>query len=169
MQNTAEGGIINTESEIINNEGKTATESISLRRGGERIDGAYSEGQIPSVEGSTGQTASRGEARRIADSKGVGLYNTGREVRVADLGILNGSKQQKVRVIDNEADYTPSMKRAAADAKKQGLTAKFYVGDNILIEEANGSISGVRGYILGNTILIRADHDVYTSDQIARH
>lgn len=169
LQNGNESAIINTESEIIQDEGKTATESISLRRGGERIDGAYSEGQIPSVEGSTGQTASRGEARRIADSKGVSLYNTGREVRVADLGILNGSKQQKVRVIDNEADYTPSMKQAAADAKKQGLTAKFYVGDNILIEEANGSISGVRGYILGNTILVRADHEVYTSDQIARH
>ena len=61
------------------------------------------------------------------------------------------------------------MKRAAADAKKQGLTARFYVGDNILIEEANGSISGVGGYILGNTILVRADHEVYTSDQIARH
>lgn len=169
LQNGTESAIINTESESITNEGKTGTEGIPLRRGGERINGAYSEGQIPSVEGSAGQTASRGEARRIADSKGVSLYNTGREVRVADLGILNGSKQQKVRVIDNEADYTPSMKQAAADAKKHGLTAKFYVGDNILIEEANGSISGVRGYILGNTILVRADHEVYTSDQIARH
>jgi hypothetical protein len=88
---------------------------------------------------------------------------------VADLGILNGSKQQTVWVIDNEADFTPNMKRAYATAKKQGLTAKFFVGDNILIEETTGNITGVRGYILGNTMLIRADYEYYTSDQIARH
>lgn len=172
MQNTVEGGIINIESESITNEGKAGTEGVPLRRGGERIDGAYSKGQISSVEGGTGQNQEWRENRsRPAESEATRLLDEGRgrEVRVADLGILNGSKQQKVRVIENEADYTPSMKRAAANAKKQGLNVKFFVGDNILIEEKNGSITGVNGYILGNQVLVRADHNRFTSEQIFGH
>ena len=172
LQNGTESAIINTESESITNEGKTGTESIPLRRGGERINGAYSEGQISRVEGGTGQNQEWRENRsRPAESEAARLLDEGRgrEVRVADLGILNGSKQQKVRVIDNEADYTPSMKRTAANAKKQGLNVNFFVGDNILIEEKNGSITGVNGYVLGNQVLVRADHNRFTSEQIFGH
>ncbi len=171
LQNTAEGGIINTESESITNEGKTDTESVYLRQGRERLAGANPEGQVSRVEGGAGQNQEWREGRgRPADSEVARLIDEGRgrEVRVADLGILNGSKQQKVRVID-EQDYTPEIKEAVAEAKAQGLNAKVFVGDDILIEEKNGSISGVHAYVLGNQMLIRADHEYFTSKQFARH
>ena len=172
LQNGTESAIINTESESITNEGKTGTEGIRLRNGGKWLGGKNTEGQIRRMEGGAGQNPQWREGRgRPADREAARLLDEGRgrEVTVAQLGILHGSKQQKVWVIENEADFTPSMKKAYADAKKQGLNVKFFVGDNLLIEEANGSISGVRGYVLGNTVLIRADHEGYTADQLARH
>ena len=171
LQNTAEGGIINTESESITNEGKTGTEGVYLRQGSERLAGANPEGQVSRVEGGAGQNQEWREGRgRPADREAARLIDEGRgrEVRVADLGILNGSKQQKVRVID-EQDYTPEIKEAVAEAEAQGLNAKVFVGDDILIEEKNGSISGVHAYVLGNQMLIRADHEHFTSKQFARH
>lgn len=171
LQNGTESAIINTESESITNEGKTGTEGIRLRNGGKWFGGKNTEGQIRRMEGGAGQNPQWREGRsRPADREAARLLDEGRgrEVTVAQLGILHGSKQQKVWVID-EQDYTPEIKEAVAEAEAQGLTAKVFVGDDILIEEANGSISGAHAYILGKQMLIRADHEKFTSKQFARH
>jgi hypothetical protein len=171
LKNNTERGIINTESEIIDNEGKTATEGIRLRDGGERLGGTNPEGQIRGLESRAGQNQEWREGRgRPADGEAARLLDEGRgrEVRVADLGILNGSKQQKVWEIDPK-DYTPDMKDAEKVANAQGLKLRVIVGDNLLIEEKNGSISGARAYVVGEYMIVRGDHEYYTSSQFARH
>ena len=164
LQTQQESDIINTESEALTNEGTT----VHLRDSNERIGSTNSEESVQQLEGSTGQIESGGRSIRPADSEAVNLVNEGREVRVADLGILNGSKTQTVRIVDTNKE-TKLMQKARKDAESKGLKIKFFVGDNIVITEQTGEISSIRGYVLGDTMLIRADHPVYTADQIERH
>ncbi len=163
-----ESDIINTESEALTNEGTSEGAGIHLRRGSERNDGSYPEEQVQGLESRPGTNRTRGEGSRPADGEAANLVNEGREVRVAELGILNGSKTQTVRLVDANKE-TKLMKKARKDAESRGLKIKFFVGDNIIITEKTGEISSVRAYVLGDTMLIRADHPVYTADQLERH
>ncbi len=81
-----------------------------------------------------------------------------------------GSKTQKVRVLDG-GEETASMKKARETARKNGLNVRFFAGDNLTINDPNnpGEDMYVRGYILGSQVLVRADHPLYTADQIMRH
>lgn len=163
-----ESDIINTESEALTNEGTSEGAGIHLRRGSERNDGSYPEEQVQGLESRPGTNRTRGEGSRPADGEAANLVNEGREVRVAELGILNGSKTQTVRLVDANKETT-AMKKARKDAESRGLKIKFFVGDNIAITEKTGEISAVRAYVLGDTMLVRADHPVYTADQLERH
>lgn len=171
LKSGGDNAIINTESEGFLNESKNA-EGVYLRDGGKRPGGADPEGQVSSVEGGPGKTATWREGSRVADREAARLANEGREVTVADLGILGGSKTRKVRLVDSKNE-TASMKQAREHLEAQGLNVRFFVGDNLLIEESDGKggtrYADVRGYILGNQVLVRADHPLYTADQIARH
>ena len=163
-----ESDIINTESEALTNEGTSEGAGIHLRRGSERNDGSYPQEQVLGLESRPGTNRTRGEGSRPADGEAANLVNEGREVRVADLGILNGSKTQTVRLVDANKETT-AMKKARKDAESRGLKIKFFVGDNIVITEKTGEISAVRAYVLSDTMLVRADHPVYTADQLERH
>ena len=168
LQTAKQSDIINTESEALTNEGTSEGSGIHLRRGSERNDGSYSEEQVQGLESRPGTNQSRREGIRPADGEAINLVNEGREVRVADLGVLNGSKTQTVRLVDSNKE-TKAMKKARRDAESRGLKIKFFAGDNIVITEKTGEISSVKGYVLGDTMLVRADHPVYTADQIERH
>lgn len=166
LQSNERSGIIK-ESEAIGNEGKIEREGIRLREGGERLGGANSEGQVRRVEGYAGRIET-GTEIKPRDLEAADLLNAGREVRVADLGILNGSKTQTVRVVDAEME-TATMKRARKEAEAHGLKVRFFLGDDIVIEEKNGSLANINGYILGDQMLVRADHESFTAEQITRH
>ena len=69
--------------------------------------------------------------------------------------------------------------KAREQAESRGLTVKFFVGGNLVIEEKTGDNIGkadedktyfeANGYINGNVMLVRADHYKFTADQIACH
>jgi len=143
-------------------------ESVHLRKGGQRTGGTDTEGQISRVEGGSGQNQSRQNARRAADSKAAKLVNEGREVTVASLGIAGGSESHKVRLVESGSE-TASMKKAREIAEARGLKVKFFVGNNLIINDKKGGVISARAYILGNQMLVRADHPYYTSEQLARH
>jgi hypothetical protein len=166
LQTQANSDIINTEqsSEVINENG----EDIRLRNGSEWNGSANPDGQISTVEGSTGQVASRGRTGRIADSEATRLVNEGRKVRVADLGIPGGSKTQMVVRLD-DVEETTSMKKARAKAEARGKTVRYFAGDNLHITDKSGNVIEVRGYIKGDYVYVRADHPYYTADQIMEH
>lgn len=165
LNSLSNNGIINTnESEAKNESG----ESIHLRNGSKRDGGKNTEGQVSRMEGSTGQTESRGKDARIADSEATRLVNEGREVKVADLGILGGSTEQTVRLVD-KANETTSMKEARKRAEKRGLKVTFFVGDNLVIKDKGGEWISARAFIKGNHVFVRADHSLYTADQLMRH
>ena len=166
LKTESKNGIINTNnnSEAENESG----ESIHLRDSGERAGGKNTGRQISRVESSTGQAESRGENRHVADSEAARLVNEGREVKVADLGILGGSSEHTVRLVD-KASETSSMKEARAEAEARGLKVKFFVGDNLTIKGKDGKWFAARAFIKGEHVLIRADHSTYTADQLMRH
>ena len=163
--NSAENSDTMNESEVISDE---STDGIHLRNGSERNDGQNTEESVFDLESSTGKNKSWRKAEQFADGEAARLVNEGREVSVASLGILRGSDKHTVRLVD-EGNETPTMKQARARASERGLNVKFFVGDNLVIADDNGKLFAARGYILGNTMLVRADHPYYTSDQITRH
>ena len=168
LKTDSKNGIINTninESEAQNESG----ESLYLRDSGEWAGGQNTEGQVPRMEGGSGQAESRGEINRIvADGEAARLVNEGQEVKVADLGILGGSSEHTVRLVD-QANETSSMKEARKDAEARGLKVKFFVGDNLTIKDKNGKWFAARAFIKGEYVFIRADHPSYTADQLMRH
>ena len=156
------------ESEANTDEG----EGIHLRDSSERNDGENTEGSVFDLESSTGKNQSWRKAEQFADGEAARLVNEGREVIIASLGVLRGSKNHTVRLLDVDSDpslMTPLMKKAYAKAKARGLNLKFFVGDNLVIADEDGKLFAARGYIVGNTMLVRADHPYYTADQITRH
>ena len=165
LKSLSNNGIINTNKSEAKNE---SGESIRIRNGGKRDGGKNTERQVSRVEGGTRQAESRGKASRVADNEATRLVNEGREVKVADLGILGGSTEQTVRLVDKESE-TSSMKEARKRAEERGLKVKFIVGDNLVIKDRTGEWISVRGYIQGNYVFVRADHSLYTADQIMRH
>ena len=165
LNSLSNNGIINTNKSEAKNE---SGESIRIRNGGKRDGGKNTEGQVSRVEGGTRQAESRGKTARVADSEAARLVNEGREVKVADLGIRGGSVEQTVRLVD-KANETTSMKEARKKAEARGLKVKFIVGDNLVIKDRTGEWISVRGYIQGNYVFVRADHSLYTADQIMRH
>ena len=164
LQSDTNSDIIN-ESEEISNEG---TDGVRLRDGSERTDGENTEESVFDLESGTGTYQGRRKSGRVADSEAARLANEGREVSVASLGILRGSANHTVRLVD-AANETATMKQARNRAEARGLKVKFFAGDNLVIADKEGKLFSARGYILGDTVLVRADHDLYTSDQIVRH
>ena len=165
MKTGAESGIINTVNAEATNEGR---QGLSLRNGGKWFNGKNTQRQVPGVESGAGQAQSRGEVGGYADSEIARFVNEGREVTVADLGILGGSKYQKVRILDREHD-TKDTREAREYGESRGLNVIVITGGAMQIEGKFGKIDEVNGYILGKNMIIRADHSTFTSTQIARH
>ena len=170
------------ESEATTNEGTSRdTTSVHLRNGGERVDGENTERKILRMESGSGTYSQWEKALRSGskDRQAFKLRDQGREVAVASLGVSKGSKIHTVKVLDNVENETESMKKARKYAEERGLTIKFFVGGNLIIEEdidanvgkadADKEYYEANGYIRGKVMLVRADHYKFTADQIARH
>ena len=54
-------------------------------------------------------------------------------------------------------------------AEARGLKVRYFAGDALHIETANGSIDELEGYIIGNQMLVRADSANFTAEQLTRH
>ena len=165
LNSLSNNGIINTNKSEANNENG---ENVHLRNGGKRDGGKNTKRKVSRMESSTGQAESRGKTSRIADSEAARLVNEGREVKVSDLGILGGSTEQTVRVVD-KANETSSMKEARKRAEARGLKVTFFTGDNLVIKDKSGEWISARAFIKGNNVFVRADHSLYTADQLMRH
>lgn len=154
---------------IKESEADNESNGVRVRESGKRNRSEDSEKQVSRVEESTrdAEKESSNKSRKVADSEAVKLVDEGRKVSVADLGILNGSKTQKVTIVE-QSQETSKMKEARKLAESRGLKVRFFLGDNLLMME-KGELISVRGYILGDTVLVRADHPDYTADQIMRH
>ncbi len=61
------------------------------------------------------------------------------------------------------------MKEARAVAEKNGVTVRFFAGDNLTITDKNGKEISVRAYIKNGYAFVRADHPLYTAEQLMRH
>lgn len=170
------------ESEATTNEGTSRdTTSVHLRNGGERVDGENTERQILRMESGSGTYSQWEKALRSGskDRQAFKLRDKGRAVTVASLGVSKGSNIHTVKVLDNVENETESMKEARKYAEERGLTIKFFVGGNLIIEEdidanvgkadADKKYYEANGYIRGKVMLVRADHHKFTADQIARH
>ena len=166
LNSDTKNGIINTNNE--SEAGNENTEGVHLRDSGEWAGGQNTEGQVFRMESSSGQDQSGAETRHVADSEAARLVNEGREVKVADLGILGGSSVHTVRLVD-QANETTTMKKAREDAESRGLKVKFFVGDNLTIKGKNGNWFAAQAYVLGEHVLVRADHPTLTSDQLMQH
>ena len=165
LKSVSKNGIIEINGTEAENE---SGENVHLRNGGKRDGGKNTQRQVSRMEGSAGQAESRGKTARIADSEAARLVNEGREVKVSDLGILGGSKEQTVRLVD-KANETSSMKEARKSAEARGLKVTFFVGDNLVINDKSGEWISARAYIKGNHVFVRADHSLYTADQLMQH
>lgn len=85
----------------------------------------------------------------------------------ASLGIRNGSESDSIRVVTG--GDTESTRAAKALAEEQGLQLVLFGDGDLSIRQADGSTASVRGYVSGGRVFIRADHPVYTADQLMRH
>ena len=163
LQNSTDSDTINTNAQEVQNE-----QGIHLRDGGERNRGTNPQGQVPGMEGNARQNQSRrkgGAGPR--DSEAASLSYDGEEVSAKSLGIENGLESGKVRLVA-EGSETASMGEARRIAAKYGLNLTFFGGGNLKIASGQKIISA-RAYIQGNNVYIRADHPVFTADQLMRH
>jgi hypothetical protein len=128
------------------------SERVRIRDGGERSGGQNTEGQVSRMEGGAGQVESRGEASRNRNVEAARQTDEGRGVKYVAV-----------------EDETDSMKRARKLAEERGLKVRFFTGENLTVEDENGKTISARAYIKGNRVLVRADHPVYTEDQLMRH
>ena len=167
LQTSAKNDIIET----TNTKGDTTNgnqETVHLRDSGKRTGSQNTEGQVSRMESSSGQTESREETARVADREAARIVNEGRKVSASELGIEGGSTNQNISVVDRSKE-TSSMKKARKEAEARGVNVTFFVGDNLNITDESGKDISARAYIKGNNMYVRADHPLYTSEQLARH
>ena len=147
-------------------EGTSYGEGVYLRDGGQWTGGQNSGGEVSAVEAGTGRNQSRQAQVKSADS-GAAAYSDGQKVSTADLGIRGGSTEANIQIVNSGETM---MTRAAMNiAQENGLELTLFAGGNLQINNASGKTDSVRGYIEGNRVYVRADHPVYTAEQLMRH
>lgn len=151
--------------EYAQQEGAEHGESVHLRDGSERDNGANPRREVRGVEESTGRDQSREKGRHFADSEAAAL-DYGEKVSTASFGIGRGAVNDSVYLVKNE---TAEMRKAKDLAKERGLRVTFFAGNNLTFRSKSGKTFQARGYVSGDRVFIRADHPEFTSYQIMRH
>ena len=142
------------------------TEEVHLRDGSQRIGSANPGGEVSAVEGSTGRDQSW-QAQSAAADRGAASLTYGKAVSTSSLGIAGGSQVENIRIATGgDTEFT---RKAKAVAKQRGLRLVLFTGSNLEIRQKDGSVASVRAYISGDRVFVRADHPVFTSDQLMRH
>ena len=167
LQSSAKNGIIESTK---TNGGNTYgnQETVHLRDSSKRYGSKNTEGQVSRMESGSRQVERRQETSRVADREATRIVNEGRKVKTSELGIEGGSTEQTIRLVARSKETT-SMKNARKEAEARGLKVKFFVGDNLNITDESGDNIAARAYIKGKNVYVRADHPLYTSEQLMRH
>lgn len=151
-------------------------EGVHLRGSSQRADGSYTQGQIPAVEEDTRRDSS-GDVQTFTQTEetdgayaGEAPLTYGRKkLTSADIvGRDIGSRHDRgIRLVtDGETADTRAARKVA---EENGLELVLFSGDNLHITDKHGNDMSARAYIRGKKMYIRADHPVYTAEQLAKH
>ena len=150
--------------EYLQEEAKNGEESgLRVRNGLQGNDSQSAGGQTEGVEGASGSVELRESTAGFERRRPVsGVYS--QPVSAASLGIRGGSNRANIRVLTESKDR--NVQRAKQIVEERGYKAVLFTGGAL---EINGQQA--RGYYdpETNTMYIRADHRLFTADQIARH
>lgn len=150
--------------EYLQEEAKNGEESgLRVRNGVQGNDSQSAGGKTEGVEGASGSVELRESAAGFERRRPVsGVYS--QPVSAASLGIRGGSNRANIRVLTESKDR--NVQRAKQIVEERGYKAVLFTGGAL---EINGQQA--RGYYdpETNTMYIRADHRLFTADQIARH
>lgn len=150
--------------EYLQEEAKNGEESgLRVRDGLQGNDSQSAGGQTEGVEGTSGSIELRESTAGFERRRPVsGVYS--QPVSAASLGIRGGSNRANIRVLTESKDR--NVQRAKQIVEERGYKAVLFTGGSL---EINGQQA--RGYYdpETNTMYIRADHRLFTADQIARH
>ena len=152
---------INTEVE------SNGREEVHLRNGGQRDGSAHPGGQVSAMESGAGRAESRNGADRPADG-GAASFTYGAKVSTkALLGIDSASSNRELRVVTGgDSVHTQEARQLG---QSRGLNVVLFSGGNLKLTDKNGTAFEARAYIEGNRVYVRADHPLYTADQLMRH
>lgn len=151
-------------------------EGVHLRRGSQRADGSHTQGQIPAVEEDSGRNQS-GNVQTLARTEGEdGAYAgeaplaygrkklTSAHIVGRDIG---SRRDRNLRLVED--GETADTRAARKVAEERGLKLILFAGDNLHVKDEHGNEISARAYIRGKKMYIRADHPVYTAEQLAKH
>lgn len=139
-----------------------AGESVHLRQGAQRLDGADTGRQVRGVEEAPGRVQKRKAAGK-SESNGRSAAETEGRVNAKDLGVPGGIGARKLTRVDGS--YSADTKQAIAEATQNGLNVVCFTGGNLEVE----GIGQARAAICGNDVFIRADHPEFTAMQLLHH
>ncbi len=139
-----------------------AGESVHLRQGAQRPDGADTGRQVRGVEEAPGRVQKRKAAGK-SESNGRSAAEAEGRVNAKDLGVPGGIGARKLTRVDGS--YSADTKQAIAEATQNGLNVVCFTGGNLEIE----GLGQARAAICGNDVFIRADHPEFTAMQLLRH
>lgn len=142
--------VTNNNTQEVNNNG------VHIRNVAERINGQNTEGQIRGVETVTGENVAGGSQK---EQGGAGAA----QIKVGEKVSYKGKQQKGVYYA---AEDTEDMKKGRKLAESYGYKVTYFVGGNI--RYAGGEFRGVVD-TAKKTVMVRADHPDYTSEQIMRH
>jgi len=100
-----------------------------------------------------------------ADSEVDALGFEAKQTSSRELGVPGGTGRQNIHLV--EWGETEATWMARQMAEHQGLKLVLFVGDDLEIKH-NGKTVGVPSYMDVDHIYIRADHPVYTAEQLMR-
>lgn len=140
----------------INNTQEVNDNGVRIHNVAERINGQNTEGQIRGVETGTGENVAGGSQK---EQGGAGAA----QIKAGEKVSYKGKQQKGVYYA---AEDTEDMKKSRKLAESYGYKVTYFVGGNI--RYAGGEFRGVVD-TAKKTVMVRADHPDYTSEQIMRH
>lgn len=139
-----------------NNTQEVNDNGVRIHNVAERINGQNTEGQIRGVETGTGENVAGGSQK---EQGGAGAA----QIKAGEKVSYKGKQQKGVYYA---AEDTEDMKKGRKLAESYGYKVTYFVGGNI--RYAGGEFRGVVD-TAKKTVMVRADHPDYTSEQIMRH
>lgn len=144
-----------------------------LHGSSQRYDGTGTGEQTGSLAGRTGAAEER--SRLAADARRAAVRRTdlGRSLRLEkvsslDLGLETGTEDKTLQVIPEE-HWDASMRKKAEQVYNETGKQVQYVLGGLSFRNTGGGVSAAKGVILGDRIIVQANHTKYTPEQIADH
>jgi len=107
----------------------------------------------------------QGVTHASADTEIESLAFEANPISSRELGVPGGTDRQNIRLV--EWGETEATWMARQMAEHQGLKLVLFVGDDLEIAH-NGKIVRTQSYMDADNVYIRADHPVYTAEQLMR-